>query len=40
MTRVGTFATKFITSVKNLTEDVVHLVNAAYEELAQQWRGN
>lgn len=38
MTRVGAFATKFLTTVKNLTEDVVPLVKAADEELARQWR--
>ena len=38
MTRVGAFATKLFTTVKNLTEDVVPLMKAADEELARQWR--
>jgi hypothetical protein len=38
MTRVEAFATKLLTTVKNLTEDVVPLVKAADEELARQWR--
>jgi hypothetical protein len=38
MTRVGTFATKLLTTVKNLTDDMVPLVKAADEELARQWR--
>jgi hypothetical protein len=38
MTRVGAYATKFLTTVKNFTADVVPLVKAADEELARQWR--
>ena len=33
------FATKAFTTVKDLSEDVVPLVNAADEELARQWCG-
>jgi hypothetical protein len=40
MTRVGTFASKLFTTVKNLTDDVVPLVKAADEELARQWRAD
>jgi hypothetical protein len=40
MERVGTFATKLFTTVKNLSDDIVPLVKAADEELARQWRAD
>ena len=39
MSRMEAFATKVFTTVKDLSEDVVPLLNAADEELARQWCG-